>query len=184
MRTPSSSARPTRPGRVIVEDAARGELDEVYEPVDERGSASENRRSSHIPAIPWETLDLDQFNMVPKFARSMLRRVGGGWGSLRLIPIESGRGCPYGCEFCTVTGFFGDSIRFRSNESIVDELLRLKASARSERGQVAVFFVDDNFAIKIKRTKSLLRDIIAADAQLPWVAQISANLLRDEELSI
>ena len=34
------------------------------------------------------------------------------------------RGCPYGCEFCTVTGFFGDSIRFRTNESVVEELLR------------------------------------------------------------
>ncbi|HEX7722104.1 MAG TPA: hypothetical protein VF397_08095, partial [Pyrinomonadaceae bacterium] len=38
------------------------------------------------------------------------------------------------------------------------------------------------FAISIKRTKLLLRDIIAADAQVPWTAQISANLLRDEEL--
>ncbi len=47
---------------------------------------------------------------------------------------------------------------------------------------MAVFFVDDNFAINVKRTKSLLRDIIAAGAQLNWVAQISANLLRDEEL--
>ena len=45
-----------------------------------------------------------------------------------------------------------------------------------------VFFIDDNFAINIKRTKALLRDIIAANAQLPWLAQISANLLRDEEL--
>jgi hypothetical protein len=34
----------------------------------------------------------------------------------------------------------------------------------------------------VKRTKSLLRDIIAAKAQVHWVAQISANLLRDEEL--
>ena len=42
--------------------------------------------------------------------------------------------------------------------------------------------MDDNFAINVKRTKSLLRDIIAAGAQLAWVAQISANLLRDEEL--
>jgi radical SAM superfamily enzyme YgiQ (UPF0313 family) len=58
----------------------------------------------------------------------------------------------------------------------------LKERARKERGQIAVFFIDDNLAINIKRTKSLLRDIIAADAQLPWVAQISANLLRDEEL--
>ncbi|HYJ47987.1 MAG TPA: hypothetical protein VEV81_15360, partial [Pyrinomonadaceae bacterium] len=60
--------------------------------------------------------------------------------------------------------------------------LRLKARARRERGQIAVFFIDDNLAINIKRTKALLRDIIAAGAQLPWVAQISANLLRDEEL--
>src|SRR5205814_2043706 len=89
---------------------------------------------------------------------------------------------PYGCEFCTVTGFFGDSIRFRSNKSVVDELLRLKARCRKERGQIAVFFIDDNFAINIKRTKSLLRDIIAAGAQMNWIAQISANLLRDEEL--
>jgi radical SAM superfamily enzyme YgiQ (UPF0313 family) len=81
-----------------------------------------------------------------------------------------------------VTGFFGDSIRFRTNESVVNELLLLKARARSEGGQIAVFFIDDNFAINIKRTKSLLRDIVAADAQVHWVAQISANLLRDEEL--
>ncbi|HKP11361.1 MAG TPA: radical SAM protein, partial [Blastocatellia bacterium] len=74
------------------------------------------------------------------------------------------------------------SIRFRTNESVVGEMLRLKARARSERGQIAVFFIDDNFAINIKRTKSLLRDIIAAGAQLNWTAQISANLLRDEEL--
>jgi hypothetical protein len=83
---------------------------------------------------------------------------------------------------CTVTGFFGGSIRFRTNESVVNELLLLKARARKEQGQIAVFFVDDNFAINIKRTKSLLRDIIVAKAQVFWVAQISANLLRDEEL--
>src|SRR6202022_3323475 len=134
------------------------------------------------PAIPWDKINLDQFNLVPKMATNMLRKIGEGWGTFRIIPMESGRGCPYGCEFCTVTGFFGDSIRFRTNESVVNELLLLKARARKEGGQIAVFFIDDNFAINIKRTKSLLRDIIAANAQVHWVAQISANLLRDEEL--
>src|SRR5687768_15522294 len=61
-------------------------------------------------------------------------------------------------------------------------MLRLKSRTRNNLGQIAVFFIDDNFAINIKRTKSLLRDIIAANAQINWVAQISANLLRDEEL--
>ncbi|PYT48104.1 MAG: hypothetical protein DMG44_16135 [Acidobacteria bacterium] len=165
----------------IVEDAARGQLKDVYAPVDAFG---QERKPSlqEYPAIPWDKINLSQFNLVPKMAAHTLQRIGDGWGTFRIIPMESGRGCPYGCEFCTVTGFFGDSIRFRTNESVVNELLLLKAVAKSEGGQIAVFFIDDNFAINIKRTKSLLRDIIAAGAQVHWVAQISANLLRDEEL--
>lgn len=165
----------------IVEDAANGTLKEIYEPVDETGKERKPSLQPY-PEMPWDKIDLEQFDMVPKFARPLLGRLGSGWGSVHVIPIESGRGCPYGCEFCTVTGFFGDSIRFRSNESVVQELLRIKRHARANRSQVIVFFIDDNFAINIKRTKSLLREIIAADAQVPWLAQISANLLRDEEL--
>ncbi|MBA3320621.1 MAG: cobalamin B12-binding domain-containing protein, partial [Pyrinomonadaceae bacterium] len=119
----------------IVEDAARGELKEVYKPVDEK-NVERKPSLQDYPLIPWETLDLDQFNLVPKLARPLLERMGSGWGTFRVIPIESGRGCPYGCEFCTVTGFFGDSIRFRTNESVVDELLRLKKRARKDGGQV------------------------------------------------
>ncbi len=166
---------------LIVNDAVRGQLKDVYEPVDAFGQESKPSLKEY-PVIPWQSIDLKQFNLVPKAATALLQTIGEGWGSFRIIPVESGRGCPYGCEFCTVTGFFGDSIRFRTNESVVNELLLLKARARREKGQMAVFFIDDNFAINIKRTKSLLRDIIAAKAKVHWVAQISANLLRDEEL--
>src|ERR1700736_1750261 len=165
----------------IVEDAVRGTLKDVYAPVDDFGQEQKPTLQSY-PSIPWDTINLDQFNIVPKVFYPMLQKIGTGWGTFRIIPVESGRGCPYGCEFCPVTGFFGDSIRFRTNESVVNELLLLKARAASEGGKIAVFFIDDNFAINIKRTKSLLRDIIAANAQVHWVAQISANLLRDEEL--
>jgi radical SAM superfamily enzyme YgiQ (UPF0313 family) len=165
----------------IVEDAARGALKDTYAPVDDFGRERKPSLQSY-PAIPWDKINLEQFNLVPRIATRILQHLGGGWGTFRMIPMESGRGCPYGCEFCTVTGFFGDSIRFRTNQSVVDELLLLKARAQAEGGQIAVFFIDDNFAINVKRTKSLLRDIIAAGAQVHWVAQISANLLRDEEL--
>src|SRR6266404_3708673 len=130
----------------IVNDAVRGELKDIYAPVDSAGKERKPPLNPY-PVIPWDSIDLKQFNLVPKAAYPLLKQVGEGWGTFRIIPVESGRGCPYGCEFCTVTGF-----------------------------------IDDNFAINLKRTKSLLRDIIAAKAQVHWVAQISANLLRDEEL--
>jgi radical SAM superfamily enzyme YgiQ (UPF0313 family) len=165
----------------IVEDAARGELKEVYTPVDAFGQERKPTLRDY-PAIPWDSIDLRQFNRIPGFFRPLMRHFGAKWETFHIIPIESGRGCPYGCEFCTVTGFFGDSIRFRSNQSIVDEMIRIKKRAQDSSGQAAIFFVDDNFAINGKRTKALLRDIIAAGAELSWVGQISANLLRDEEL--
>lgn len=168
----------------IVDDAERGILREVYLPVD--GNGREVKPSlADYPEIHWDRMDLAQFDLIrrlPGPARRLLHRLGMTWESFHMIPIESGRGCPYGCEFCTVTGFFGDAIRFRSNESVVGELLRLKALEKRKSGKIAVFFIDDNFAINRKRTKSLLRDIIANGAQMPWVAQMSMNLLRDEEL--
>ncbi|HEV2351212.1 MAG TPA: radical SAM protein [Terriglobia bacterium] len=168
----------------IVADAERGALKEVYAPLNQEGKEVKPALDDY-PVIPWEKMDLSQFNMIkhfPRPARTMLRRIGMKWESFLMIPIESGRGCPYGCEFCTVTGFFGDSIRFRTDESVVEELLLLKSLEKKQRGKIAVFFIDDNFAINPKRTKSLLRAIIAAGAQVPWTAQISMNLLRDEEL--
>ncbi len=166
----------------MVTDAANGCLKETYSPqLDPKGNDVKPSLQPY-PHIPWETLDLEQFSLVPKFLQPVMSKFGAGWGKFFVVPIETGRGCPYGCEFCTVTGFFGDSIRFRSNESVIEELLRLKARAKQEKGQMAVFFIDDNLAINKKRLKSLLRDMIAAGATLPWVAQISANLLADEEL--
>lgn len=168
----------------LVLDAARGELKEVYAPLDVWGKEQKPSLADY-PRIPWDRIDLDQFNLIrimPDKVRGILEKFGMAWKCFHIVPIESGRGCPYGCEFCTVTGFFGDDIRFRSNESVVEELLLLKEVERQRGGKVAVFFIDDNFAINVKRTKALLRDIIAAGAQVPWVGQISINLLRDEEL--
>src|SRR5437868_8491807 len=121
----------------IVEDAARGELKEVYTPTDAAGKEQKPTLKDY-PAIRWDLMDLKQFNRIPSFARPVMSQLKTNWETFHIIPVESGRGCPYGCEFCTVTGFFGDSIRFRSNQSIVDVLLLLKGRAKRTGGEIAV----------------------------------------------
>src|ERR1700719_4509778 len=55
----------------IVNDAARGELKEVYEPVDAFGQESKPSLKEY-PIIPWESIDLSQFNLVPKAVKNTL----------------------------------------------------------------------------------------------------------------
>lgn len=169
---------------LVVRDAARGQLQSVYQPVEIDGKDVKPDLKDY-PIVAWDEMDLSLFNLmrfVPSTGKKLLKRLNLNYDEVYVIPVESGRGCPYGCEFCTVTGFFGDQIRFRDNENVIEELLKLKALAKRQNALVNVFFIDDNFAINRKRTKSLLRDMIARDACMPWIAQISMNLLRDEEL--
>src|SRR5579884_58105 len=49
----------------IVDDAARGELNEIYSPVDSAGKESKPALTSY-PMIPWDKIDLHQFNLLPK----------------------------------------------------------------------------------------------------------------------
>ncbi|MEW5977432.1 MAG: radical SAM protein [Acidobacteriota bacterium] len=169
---------------VVVRDAARGQLREVYHPVGPNGKDLKPTLQDY-PIVAWDQIDLSHFNLmrfVPSKIRWLLKQMGVKYDGVYVVPVESGRGCPYGCEFCTVTGFFGDQIRFRDNDNVIEELLRLKAMAQAQNALVNVFFIDDNFAINRKRTKSLLRDMIERDACVPWIGQISMNLLKDEEL--
>src|ERR1700741_878409 len=56
----------------IVEDAARGELKEIYAPVDGTGKERKPSLNSY-PTIPWDRLDLRQFNLVPKLMYPLLK---------------------------------------------------------------------------------------------------------------
>jgi len=76
----------------IVEDAARGALKPVYEPVDSFGKERKPPLDDY-PAIAWDTIDIEQFNMIhhiPRAVRWTLERVGMTWKSFYILPIESG----------------------------------------------------------------------------------------------
>ena len=97
-----------------------------------------------------------------------------GHERMRSTPIMTSLGCPFACNFCSVTAMFGRKYRFRSAESVVAEIERKRPSH--------IFFYDDNFAADRGRLKSLLRALIARGIVIPWQAQVRTDVARDEEL--
>jgi anaerobic magnesium-protoporphyrin IX monomethyl ester cyclase len=83
--------------------------------------------------------------------------------------VNTSRGCPYACDFCSVTQFYGNRYRRKSNSKILEELNIL-------RGHVPdVFFTDDNFAANKPMTKELLREMIKIKNKLSYSCQLSIN---------
>lgn len=154
----------------IVADFGAGKLQSLYRALAKPSLAN-------YPILAWEKMDFKQFTLLPRWLYRLFQAIGWGRYDINVTPMETGRGCPYRCDFCTVSPFFGEQVRFRTNENVIKELKLLE-----RLGRTFVFFVDDNFAINPPRTKSLLRAMLAAGIRLPWAAQISINLLRDPEL--
>jgi len=93
---------------------------------------------------------------------------------LPITPVSTSRGCPYACTFCSVTSMFGRSYRFRTTESVIEELSQFKHRR--------IFFYDDNFDANKPRVKELLKQMIERKLTPPWTTQVRADIAKDEEL--
>ncbi len=97
---------------------------------------------------------------------------------INVLPIQTSRGCPYNCKFCSVVKMFGRKYRARSVEGVLEELRLLHR--RSPRAHV--FFYDDNFSEDTARTKRLLEAMLREGLTPPWSAQERVKVVRDTEL--
>ena len=100
--------------------------------------------------------------------------VAGLGNRMHITPISTSRGCPFECTFCSVSPMFGRKYRFRTSDSIIEEL----ASRKHKR----VFFYDDNFAANRARTKRLIEQMLERRITPKWTAQVRADVAKDEEL--
>ncbi len=57
--------------------------------------------------------------------------------------IITTRGCPYNCSFCSVNNIWGNSVRFRAGNHILNEIITLFNSTDTD----CIHILDDNFGI-------------------------------------
>ena len=92
--------------------------------------------------------------------------------------VQTSRGCPMDCDFCSVTAFNGLRYRRRPVEDVLSELESIP--------QKLIFFVDDNVIgygrPSQEQAKELFRGMVERKLDKLWFCQASLNFADDEEV--
>jgi len=130
----------------VVEDFRRGKLQPIYK-------SDQLVDLSKLPAPRYDLIKRYQYQM-------------------RVWPVQTTRGCPMGCDFCSVTKVFGRSYRQRPVDNVVRDV--------RATGSRYIFFVDDNIAANRAYALELFRAL--EPLKLLWGCQCNLSVARDEEL--
>lgn len=114
-----------------------------------------------LPLPPLNLLDADKYTF---------RVFGSGH---RVMCLETSRGCPYGCDFCSVTPTWGNTWRNKSNERILMEM-----RAARDAGYDWIFFTDDIFMVypNLRHREQLFDSILREGPEMKWIVQMRADI--------
>jgi len=92
--------------------------------------------------------------------------------------IQTSRGCPFNCSFCSVSRYMGKEYRQRNVDAVLEDLESIKSKY--------VFFIDDNLVgyseESKKRAKAIFREMHDRNLGKKFWMQSSINMADDEEL--
>lgn len=147
-----------------VDSVVTGEAESVW------GAVLEDARQGRLRrTYTGEHVDMAR---VPQ-ARHDLLSEGYAFGS-----VQTTRGCPLNCNFCSVSAFNGQGYRHRPIDQVIQELRSIR--------EKWVLVVDDNLigttAAHLARAKELFRAMIQARLNKNWIGQVTINMADDEEL--
>ena len=86
-----------------------------------------------------------------------------------LALMETARGCPFKCNFCSVWKFHESSFREKSPERVVEELKAIDAPS--------VFITDDIFWMNVRRGEEMARQIKAAGIRKYFTVQTRTDII-------
>ena len=93
------------------------------------------------------------------------------------VPVQTRRGCPFRCSYCSTPQIEGSVLRCRSPQRVTEQLGRMAAA-----GVRRIQFVDNIFNVPDDFALQLCRCIADLNADLAWQCIVYPHLL-DEELA-
>jgi len=129
----------------MLKDAAAGRLKKFYR-------LEESHNLIHLPNPRYELLDLKPYGLFKTFS------------------VQSSRGCPFRCEFCSERLYLGEEYRFRPKDDVIEEI--------KHTGAKNILFADSNFAGNMPHTMELMEALIPLGIR--WSALWSAHLCKND----
>jgi radical SAM superfamily enzyme YgiQ (UPF0313 family) len=142
-----------------------GEVEGIWKQVIED---FENNRL--LPRYNGPRIDLSRTQIIP---RHDLLHPKYFWNS-----VQTSRGCPFKCNFCSVSRYLGSEYRQRSAEDVLNELVGIKGKY--------ITFIDDNLIghspESRNRAGELFKGMIGRGLHKKWWMQTSINAADDEDV--
>ncbi|MFQ6010407.1 MAG: B12-binding domain-containing radical SAM protein, partial [Candidatus Aenigmatarchaeota archaeon] len=93
--------------------------------------------------------------------------------------LLTSRGCPGRCLFCSSPSFYGNALRMRSAESVLDELEEIE-----KLGYREVFFRDETFTSDPKRLKEICEGIKKRGIKLSWICNARIGNVNKDSMKL
>jgi radical SAM superfamily enzyme YgiQ (UPF0313 family) len=132
-------------------------------------------RDGDLKAERAEPLDLTALP-IPAFDLLHIDRYNYELLGNRLLVLETARGCPFGCTFCS-REMYGMPVRRKSGEQVVAEIDR----AHADTGFRHAYFIDLEFTFHREPVVALCEEILAHGWSFGWTCQTRFDQI-DEEL--
>lgn len=116
--------------------------------------------------------DLDQFpypdrNSLPiDFIEALPLDVPAVFSLDKFCTVQTSRGCPFNCIYCTIPAYSNCRWRFRSAENVLGEMQEL-----NDMGFGSVYLTDDHFLLKSERIRDICNGIIDRRFTFQWACE-------------
>ncbi|MEE9566935.1 MAG: radical SAM protein [Desulfobacteria bacterium] len=93
--------------------------------------------------------------------------------------VQTTKGCPFDCEFCSVSAFDGQMVRSKAVNQVLNEILTI-LETKNQFKKKSIFFADDNIIANKKYARELFTAL--KPHNLNWSCQGSINVSQDDEM--
>ena len=94
--------------------------------------------------------------------------------------LQTAKGCPFHCEFCSVHAFDGQTIRTKTVEQVLKEIEYINSTSSSYKKKKAIFFADDNIIANKQFAMELFTTL--TPYKINWMCQASINISEEDDI--